>query len=214
MAEHAKPDGRREAGERTRKRLLVAARGLLAERGEEAVTLRDITDAACANVAAVSYHFGSKEALCRAAIAEAIETCIQAQVDGLGELGDAATLEDIAAAWARPMVGALCGPADETQALLRIVARAYNDSPPCMGDWKASAVSRSEAALLPHLRRALPGVPDEELRFRAECAGSMVHAMAGGNMRADLEHKSADELEHLLVPVVAGTFAGAPAHAR
>ena len=31
----------------------------LAERGKEGVTLRELTDAAGANVAAVSYHFGS-----------------------------------------------------------------------------------------------------------------------------------------------------------
>ena len=36
-----------------------AALDLIAERGEEGVTLRELTDAAEANVAAVSYHFGS-----------------------------------------------------------------------------------------------------------------------------------------------------------
>src|SRR5579859_3589427 len=71
-------DGRRELGERTRQRLLQATRELLAERGEDAIRLRDITDAAQVNVAAVNYHFGCLKALCTAAIKEAIET-VQAE---------------------------------------------------------------------------------------------------------------------------------------
>jgi DNA-binding transcriptional regulator YbjK len=50
----ARADQRRQAGQRTRERLMDAAVELLAERGAEGVTLREITDAAEANVAAVS----------------------------------------------------------------------------------------------------------------------------------------------------------------
>ncbi len=52
-------DQRREAGLRTQARLLDAALEMISERGEDGVTLRELTDAAEANVAAVSYHFGS-----------------------------------------------------------------------------------------------------------------------------------------------------------
>ena len=47
----------------TRNRLLDAARGLFARRGYEGTTVRDIAEAAEANLAAVGYHFGSKEGL-------------------------------------------------------------------------------------------------------------------------------------------------------
>src|SRR5918996_2106558 len=100
MAETTKTDARREAGERTRQRLLEAASGLLAERGEDAVRLRDITDAAQANVAAVNYHFGSKEALCREAVERTISQLLEDQIARLRELDDDASLEEIAAAWA------------------------------------------------------------------------------------------------------------------
>ena len=46
-------------GQGTRERILKAAEALFAERGFETVSLRDITGAADANVAAVNYHFGS-----------------------------------------------------------------------------------------------------------------------------------------------------------
>lgn len=208
MAEAVKQDGRREAGERTRRRLLEATRALMAEHGEEGVTLRAITDAANANVAAVSYHFGSKEALCRATCEEAIGRMVEEQVEGLRQLGEDATLEEIAAAWARPVIGAMCGPPCDTQSFLRIVARVIVDPPPELREWVAATIARGEAELLPPLRRALPGVSDEELRFRVECASSVFHFMSTGNMRAQLATKSEAELERLLIPVIAGALAG------
>ena len=51
---------------------------LLAERGEDGVSLRELTDAARANVAAVSYHFGSLKSLCDAAIEYALERYLDA----------------------------------------------------------------------------------------------------------------------------------------
>ena len=52
----------------TRERVLRSAETLFAERGFEIVSLRDITGAADANVAAVNYHFGSKGKLIDAVI--------------------------------------------------------------------------------------------------------------------------------------------------
>lgn len=47
----------------TRQRLLRAARKTFAEKGFAAASVREITTAADANVGAVTYHFGSKQAL-------------------------------------------------------------------------------------------------------------------------------------------------------
>jgi AcrR family transcriptional regulator len=208
MGEAVKSDGRREAGERTRQRLLEATRALIAEHGEDGVTLRAITDAANANVAAVSYHFGSKEALCRAPCEEAIGRLVEHQIAGLRQLGEDATLEEIATAWARPVIGGMCGPPCETQAFLRILARVIADPPPELREWMASTLARGESELLRPLRRALPGVPDDELRFRVQCAASVFHLMSTGSMRAQVGAKTEDELERLLIPVIAGALAG------
>lgn len=53
----------------TRQRLLDAAEELFAEKGFEAVSLRELTAAAEANVASVNYHFGGKEGLIGAVLA-------------------------------------------------------------------------------------------------------------------------------------------------
>src|SRR5947208_3140672 len=100
-------DQRREAGLRTRTRLRDTALDLLAERGEDGVTLRELTDAAGANVSAVSYHFGSLQALCDAAIEHALERYLDAQQEALSGLGPTSTVEALARAFARPMIRAL-----------------------------------------------------------------------------------------------------------
>src|SRR3954449_9314858 len=104
--ESARADQRRATGERTRARLMDAALDLLDERGE-GVTLRELTDAADANVAAVSYHFGSLGSLCDAAIEDALEHYLDAQQEAVSALGPDATVEELAAAFARPMIHSL-----------------------------------------------------------------------------------------------------------
>ena len=47
----------------TRERILLKAGEMFAQQGFEAVSMRDLTQAAEVNLAAVNYHFGSKEAL-------------------------------------------------------------------------------------------------------------------------------------------------------
>jgi AcrR family transcriptional regulator len=98
-----KVDQRREMGARTRGRLMDAALDLLAERGEDGVTLRDLTDAADANVAAVSYHFGSLKSLCDAAVEHALERYLDAQEEAVSALDRDSTIEALAEAFARPL---------------------------------------------------------------------------------------------------------------
>src|SRR6266480_3654664 len=105
--ESTRTDQRREAGLRTRTRLMDAALDLLAERGEDGISLRELTGAAQANVAAVSYHFGSLQSLCDAAVEWALERYLAAQQEALNTLGPESTLHALAAAFARPMMRAL-----------------------------------------------------------------------------------------------------------
>jgi AcrR family transcriptional regulator len=210
MAVGEKLDGRREAGLRTRARLLAAARTLVAERGRDGVTLRAIAETADANVAAVSYHFGSTEELIQATVEDALERLAQAQADGLRRLAPDASPSAIAAAWARPVIAAACGPPSEAQALIRIAARAATDPSPGFRERVVAAATGAEPDLLAALRRALPDMPDELLRFRVECAGGILHFMASGAMRVDLETMTREEVERLLVPAVAGALAAKP----
>jgi AcrR family transcriptional regulator len=57
----------------TRRRLLQAARKLLAQKGYEGTSVRALTDAAGVNLGAVTYHFDSKEKLYHAVLEELLE---------------------------------------------------------------------------------------------------------------------------------------------
>jgi AcrR family transcriptional regulator len=105
-----------------------AALDLLAERGEDGVSLRELTDAAQANIAAVSYHFGSLKSLRDAAIEYALDRYLDAQEEAVSALGAEAALEALAAAFARPMMRALATGGRELN-VMRIVAQAGIDPP-------------------------------------------------------------------------------------
>src|ERR1700756_1985294 len=201
-----KADQRREAGLRTRGRLLDAALDLLAERGEDGVTLRELTDAAEANVAAVSYHFGSLKSLCEAAIEHALERYLDAQQEAVSTLGPESTLEELATAFGSPIIRALAMGGRDL-AVMRIVARAGID-PPQGWDRFDARFDRIRADALRVLKERVPGVKDRELIQRARCVAGMLNWLALAPVSAELRNKTEKQLERLLVPVIAGAFRG------
>ena len=202
-----KTDQRREAGQRTRTRLLDAALDQLAERGEDGVTLREVTDAADANVAAVSYHFGSLKSLCDAAIDHALERYLDDQQEALDALGSTSTVEELAGAFARPMMHALAVGGRDL-AVMRIVARAGIDPPQGWARFDAR-FDRIRTDVVRVLKANVPSVKDQELILRTRCVAGMLNWLALAPVSGELRSKSEKQLERLLVPVIAGAFRGA-----
>jgi AcrR family transcriptional regulator len=197
-------DQRREAGLRTRTRLMDAALDLLAERGGDGVSLRELTDAAHANVAAVSYHFGSLQALYDAAIEYALERYLDAQQKAVSSLDAEASLEALAAAFARPMMRALAVGGRDMD-VMRIVARARIDPPEGWDRFDAS-FDRIRADVLRVLKANVQGVREPELIFRTRCAAGLLNWLVLAPVGAELRNKSEKQIERQLVPVLAGTF--------
>ncbi|WP_234319312.1 TetR/AcrR family transcriptional regulator [Streptomyces sp. NRRL S-237] len=202
-----KTDLRREAGRRTRDDLLAAALELLAHRGQEGVTLREITQNARANVAAVSYHFGSLKALCEAAIEHALERYLDAQIRELDALTGSATLNELAKAFARPMVSALVAGGRDL-AVIRTVARVGID-PPEGWERLASKFEQARRQAVRVLAANLPEVDEQELVFRVRCAAGMLNWLAVAPIGAELATEPAERVERMLIPVVAGALQGA-----
>jgi len=196
-------DGRREAGERTRQRLIDATVDLLAERGESGASLRAITETAGANVAAVSYHFGSKEALVRSAIEQSIDRLVQDQVDGLRALKKP-TLDEVAEAWCRPVIRAVAASPCQEQVFMRVVGQTMAT---CTGERRVQVTRQSSGAadqFVIALAGALPDLDDDELHFRAAVVSSILTHVTSG--AAALDGKSPAEIERLLLPVVVGAL--------
>jgi AcrR family transcriptional regulator len=203
-------DRRRDAGARTKQRLMDATLTLLAERGEDGVTLRDITTKAETNVASVSYHFGSLSALCCATAKEAITRLLDEQAARLKALDDDASVHDIARAIAQPIVAALSDPASPDRALLRIFDRTLSAPEGELRDWIKASLAKVDTELMSRLGQALPDVSPEELRFRWDCVAGILRGLVAGSARTDLDGCCPDDLERMLLGVIAGALAANP----
>jgi AcrR family transcriptional regulator len=164
--------------DRTRALILDAAERLYAERGFGDVTLRDIVAAAGVNLAAVNYHFGSKDEL----IAELFATRgIATNRERLAELKAAETagngradVREILRALVGPTLRGCLGPASEQSAASRFMIRASIESVPPIRRIKNREVDhlRKFAAAM---RRSLPDCPEAELYWGLHFALAMAH---------------------------------------
>jgi len=108
--DHAVADDGSGKGEATRRHLVEAAITLFAERGFRDTSVRDLAARAGTNVAAVNYHFGSKEALYQVAMEQFSAHARADLLGGVREILEAsegpprveALLEAAARAWTRP----------------------------------------------------------------------------------------------------------------
>jgi AcrR family transcriptional regulator len=90
----------------TKTRILEAAERLFAQKGFEETSLRDITAEAQVNLAAVNYHFQTKESLIDAVIARRLEPVNRRRLEMLAGVGGAPTLEQIIEAFLAPVLEA------------------------------------------------------------------------------------------------------------
>lgn len=169
----------------TRSRILDAAEGLFVEHGFEATSMRMITAAAAVNLAAVNYHFGSKEALIQEVFRRRLTWLNRERLRALDEFerkGGGAPLKP------SQIVEAFFGTAlrlaeDEQHGgrrFMRLLGRTYTDPAQFvrtfLAEEYADVVDRFSAALF----RALPDVPREEILWRFHfMLGAMAYALAG-----------------------------------
>jgi len=166
------------AADNTRTAILTAAERLYAARGFADVTMRDIVAAADVNLAAVNYHFGSKDEL----IAELFVTrSLATNRERLNELKEAeergggrASIDAIFAALVGPTLRGCLGPDRQRSDAARFMIRASIESIPPIRKIKNREVDhlkRFAAAM----RRALPDHDDADLFWGLHFALAMAH---------------------------------------
>jgi AcrR family transcriptional regulator len=164
--------------DRTRALILDAAERLYAERGFGDVTLRDIVAAAGVNLAAVNYHFGSKDEL----IAELFVTRgIATNRARLAELkaaevagGGRADVKAILRALVGPTLRGCLGPDNEQSSAAHFMIRASIESVPPIRRIKNREIDhlRKFAAAI---RRSLPDCDEADLYWGLHFALAMAH---------------------------------------
>ncbi len=169
----------------TKTRILDAAERLFVEHGFEATSLRQLTAAAGVNLAAVNYHFGSKEELFQAVLTRRLDPMNQERIELLQKLereapGKALSCEKILFAM---LIPALRLARDERRGgknFLRLLGRAYADPAPFirhfLSQQYAGMIGRYKEAFL----RALPQLSRQELTWRLHFVmGALSYTLAG-----------------------------------
>lgn len=162
------------------------AERLFAERGIEAVSLRTINAEAGYSVAALHYHFGTRDGLVRALLERAQPPMFERRERMVAELRPLARppLERIVEALVLPLTEGLFEKQGNGGYSLRFLTRLYFDRSPYM----AGVLEESLRMFLPLLRRALPGCDDATLTRRWALASELaVSALA----RAETLHRAA-----------------------
>lgn len=171
----------------TRDRILDAAERLFAEHGFAGTSHRQITAAAGVNLAAVNYHFGSKEKLFLAAVLRRLEPVNRRRLEMLAEVeakSDPPRLEEVARAFVAPVVEAR-GEEGEENVLGRLMARAVGEP----GGWAERilpiAFGSVAERFLGALQRALPGARREDLTWGVVFSAGVLsqYMLMGGILR-------------------------------
>ncbi len=160
--------------------ILDVAEELFGERGLDRVSIRDITEAAKANVAAVNYHFGNKEELIAAVFERRIKPVNAQRVTALIELEERMgrkppRVDDILAAFIRPAVAGCSEDAKGTRSFAKLFGRCLAETRPevetLLRKQFQPVVDRMEKALM----RALPSLSREDIFWRLKFTFGALH---------------------------------------
>jgi len=159
--------------------ILAATQNLLLERGESKTTLRAITELANANVAAVNYHFGSRDALIKQAYLSALQEVTVSQAARLQSLDDNANLEEFVNIWLSPLLSPKTVSKREKD-LWALLQRGSIENSPQLAQLMPSAEDMQKSPLIALLKKRLPELSNAEIVFRHDAIMSGL----GGLIRA------------------------------
>ncbi len=188
----------------TKERILGAAEELFARHGFEGASLRQLTAAAGVNLAAVNYHFGSKDRLIEEVFRRRLDQLNGRRMAALQKIAGEAdtTIEDVLAAF---IVPALELSHDGNGSLfMRVLARAFAEHDDTLRKFLSDNYGHVMRQFTAEFARLLPQLSKEELYWRVDLVtGALTHAMSGFGMiqrKSDVpeERHRAQTAEHLI----------------
>ena len=162
-------------------RILDAAEELFMQHGFEGTSMRHLTSRAGVNLAAVNYHFGSKQALIEAVFRRRLDPMNLERIAELERLESANNLspEAIIRAFLLPSLRLVEDAKGGGRNFIRLLGRTYSEPAKeiraLIGQMYAPAMERYKAAL----ERALPQMPADELVWRMHFMfGTLAYTLA------------------------------------
>ncbi len=201
-----------------RQRLMDASEQLFAEHGWNAVSIRAIVAAADVNLAALHYHFRSKEQLLSEIFAARAKPIAEERLRLLAEidLRKSPSLDKILEAFLRPALTIGSDDRFGGRAFVKLRARLAMEPEAISRKILAKAFDESSGEFLKALALALPDIPQADLEWRFHfMLGTMFYTMANAGRIQSLTDgrcdpgRVEDALRHL-VPFLAAGFRSTP----
>jgi AcrR family transcriptional regulator len=167
----------------TKDRILDAAERLFAQHGFAQTSLRDITAGAGVNLAAVNYHFQSKDHLIAAVFDRRIGPLNEQRLAALDRLEEKAAgapvpIEDILRAVIAPVL--LMVGSQEGAFAANLIGRAHTEPGDVFEHLFTGQFAPVVTRVMAAARRSLPGLPEVELLWKLQFTiGAMSHTIAG-----------------------------------
>lgn len=202
-----------EAGAETKQRIVAVAERLFAGAGLDAVSIRDITAAADVNIAAVNYHFGSKQGLVVEVLQRRAEQLGARRAQLLAEIEAARqpTLREVVAALVIPVAELAADRKHGGQYYVGFVAAVLNH--PDYVRLVSATFDPITNRYLAALERVTPHLPDDVRAFRFAVAKDFINRSlsepAAVHQWIEQHAPGADEpLTDRIVDFLTGAFAG------
>lgn len=195
----------------TKEQIISVAERLFAERGFAGTTLRSVVSEAKVNLAAVHYHFGSKEELFRAVVARLARPIVEQELALLNQLqakSKVPSVEAILTALIKPNLEILAQDPETLLIRAQFMGRCRTEPEPIQGI-AANEFAASVEAFLDVLQRALPEQSRSQLSWkldlviaaliRVQTEAGHPYALLKGTDPEDI-HNAVDQLVRFLSP--------------
>jgi AcrR family transcriptional regulator len=164
----------------TKERILDVAEELFGEQGLDRVSIRHITRKARVNLAAINYHFGSKEDLIAAVFERRVVPVNEARLVALARVELAAgrrgpKLEDILEAFIRPALESTLKASKGGTAFSRLFGRCLSEPSPEIEALLKRQFEPMANRLQAALKRALPHMSKSEIFWRMKFTYGALH---------------------------------------
>ena len=161
----------------TKVKILDAAEKLFGMNGFEGTSLRDITSAADVNLAAINYHFQTKDSLIDAIVARRIEPVNKRRFELLDAAGPNPSVEQILTAFMAPVMQV------KVDALVPLIGRILSNPELFVERVFHNHLAPVSQRFIEALSKALPELPPSELLWRLHFSvGVLTHTMLWGRI--------------------------------
>lgn len=195
-------------GPETRWRILDAAETLFVEHGLEATSMRMITTTAGVNLAAVNYHFGSKENLIQEVFRRRLGELNQRRLAALDRVEEGARKNgarikpsQVLEAFFEPSLQMATDQTHGGSIFMQLLGRTYTEPNAFVRKFLAAEYADTLGRFLDALYASLPGVPRDEILWRFHfMMGATSYAIAGTDALQLFAGKFDDEDPSRLIP--------------